>query len=491
MTPKDRTTPSDPEISDQLEIILNSAAFSNHSRPSAVLRFIVETTLARNKQRRHNSPITERDIAEALFPATDYAPGSNVARVHAVSMRQLLAEYNQTIGKDDPIIIAFPRSTTEKGKKRSSNYKPEFTYNPANETSAKYLSALYHIGRATPQDLEIAADHLGYILQDPTYFHFSANLTWIDVCAASSFFEYLIFRVSVTDAYNRLDTLLEMAPKDWRVQAVAGTLAMAHRDIPQAALHYAEAYAANPSEIRKYRWYQVFLLAVERTTEALELISANVTADPTNPLNHALLGLTFYGLRRFDEAHSAFEAAIWLNNLFPLAQLGMAMTEIAMNMPMRALHIHLPILETPVNGLRWFMYGLTFLCACSPPFEEAPAEFQDELLEEFNRRVAALKYWKEEYDPEIHCVFQKALTHTLKHDVGFVVEYAPWMEFQAAILQLCINNDEDAAVAALEAAWANSRPLIAWLHMMPIFDILRGHQGFLSLEQRRLEPAAT
>ena len=54
-----------------------------HYPGSAVLRFVVRRTL-------DCLPITEKDIAFALFPADNYAPGSVAVRVNASYMRKLL-----------------------------------------------------------------------------------------------------------------------------------------------------------------------------------------------------------------------------------------------------------------------------------------------------------------------------------------------------------------------------------------------------------------
>src|ERR1035438_10421885 len=92
--------------------------FSTRGQPATVLEFVVGKASG-------GPAVSAVDIEECLFNYRRYKVGTPVARVTANDMRNLVAEYNETLGKSDPVIISFPKQEL-KGNKRTANYRPVF-----------------------------------------------------------------------------------------------------------------------------------------------------------------------------------------------------------------------------------------------------------------------------------------------------------------------------------------------------------------------------
>ena len=128
--------PGDPQpLREQLERILNSAAFAGSQRASAFLRYIVEETL-----RSPGAPIKETIIGVDVFgkePAFD-PKVDPIVRIYAGRVRQRLERYYETEGQSDSIRIEIP--------KRS--YVPEFHSNLISTNKIHVLPV--RIGRVRP-----------------------------------------------------------------------------------------------------------------------------------------------------------------------------------------------------------------------------------------------------------------------------------------------------------------------------------------------------
>ncbi|MBI4907960.1 MAG: hypothetical protein HY820_30320 [Acidobacteria bacterium] len=100
------STISSDEITAQLDAVLNSRRFANSHRASALLRFVVEQSVAGKA-----SEIKESMIGVAVFDRSpDYDPGADpVVRVRAGRVRSLLEEYYLHEGRLDPIRIEVPK----------------------------------------------------------------------------------------------------------------------------------------------------------------------------------------------------------------------------------------------------------------------------------------------------------------------------------------------------------------------------------------------
>ncbi len=93
-------------IHGQLDRILNSALFAQSERLSRFLRYTVEETLQGRADRikEYVLALDVFDRPESFDPQTD-----PIVRVHAGRLRAKLQEYYETAGREDPILIEFPK----------------------------------------------------------------------------------------------------------------------------------------------------------------------------------------------------------------------------------------------------------------------------------------------------------------------------------------------------------------------------------------------
>jgi TolB-like protein/Tfp pilus assembly protein PilF len=104
------------DVRAQLQRILASPEFDNSPRLQAFLQFVVEESLAGRAKR-----IKAFSIGHAVFSSNeDFDPQTNsIVRVEAGRLRRRLAEYYQTQGGDDAVIIGIPKGA----------YEPKFSWN--------------------------------------------------------------------------------------------------------------------------------------------------------------------------------------------------------------------------------------------------------------------------------------------------------------------------------------------------------------------------
>lgn len=93
-------------VTEQLERMLASAVFRTAARSSALLRFLVQETLAGRADRLKDYTLGAEVLGrgDAFDPRTD-----PIARVEASRLRQRLELYYATDGASDPVVIALPK----------------------------------------------------------------------------------------------------------------------------------------------------------------------------------------------------------------------------------------------------------------------------------------------------------------------------------------------------------------------------------------------
>jgi hypothetical protein len=100
------TLPTPAEVRAELDRVLRHPLFHNSARLSALLRFVVETTLTGRSEELKESVVGVEVFEKDPSYSTRDDP---VVRVMSGRLRGKLAEYYQGDGRSDPIIIEFPR----------------------------------------------------------------------------------------------------------------------------------------------------------------------------------------------------------------------------------------------------------------------------------------------------------------------------------------------------------------------------------------------
>jgi hypothetical protein len=101
-------TIGDKDIGDALEHVVASAAFRSAPRLAAFLRFVVEMTLAGQRDRIKGYTIGVQALGrgESFDPQTD-----PIVRVEAGRLRRALARHYAGAGRNDPVMIDLPRGS--------------------------------------------------------------------------------------------------------------------------------------------------------------------------------------------------------------------------------------------------------------------------------------------------------------------------------------------------------------------------------------------
>jgi TolB-like protein len=99
-------SPSEDDVRRQLDRLLASAAFANAGRMSRFLKFVVEKTLAGERER-----LKEYVVGIEVFDrATSYDPRvDSIVRVEAARLRSKLAEYYAGEGRGDDVVLTLPK----------------------------------------------------------------------------------------------------------------------------------------------------------------------------------------------------------------------------------------------------------------------------------------------------------------------------------------------------------------------------------------------
>ncbi len=137
---------SEQEIREQLELILNDAAFSASSRLKKFFRFIVEETLAGNA-----GQLKAYTIATTVFDRNkDFDPLYDpVVRVETAKLRNRLMEYYFSASSPGNIRIEVPKG----------GYVPTFSRHDANQASASFTIDEFNAGYGLEHGSEHASGH--------------------------------------------------------------------------------------------------------------------------------------------------------------------------------------------------------------------------------------------------------------------------------------------------------------------------------------------
>jgi TolB-like protein/Flp pilus assembly protein TadD len=118
-----------------VERITASRTFARAGRAANLLRYVVERTAAGRQ-----ADIKEYTIAVELFRREDYNPKvDSTVRVEAGRLRELLAKYYETEGRDDPVRVEIPKGS----------YAPVFHQIPAPSPAPSNRARVFRVGVAS------------------------------------------------------------------------------------------------------------------------------------------------------------------------------------------------------------------------------------------------------------------------------------------------------------------------------------------------------
>jgi tetratricopeptide (TPR) repeat protein len=281
---------------------------------------------------------------------------------------------------------------------------------------------------------------------------------------------------------------LRLQPKLWRAHVVLGAVHCCRREWENAEKSFDAALQIAPNRTRDHAWYAGFLVAIGREKEALQVTRSRVEERPDDLSAQIALGLFLYVTRRFGEAEA------YLNEVagsFPaswLARIVQACVYLARDQEVEALvsveQAHTILVNQSDNPpLHDNVFpGLLNLCRW-----RGGTEGDKHVARETMKRAIGL---------------DRSAVHEVRHNAGEVPgDYEGWDpgEFDTHIpywtpLQLALGfmglGEAESAIQALTRAVSEGDPLTAWLHLLPLFDPLRGDPAFEALIKRMNFPSA-
>lgn len=297
------------QVESQLQRMLASEVLSPHARPAAILKFLVESAL-------EGKTVIERDIRRAVFPV-GYKRDSTIVRTTVITLRKLLRQYDDGIGRDDPVLIKLPeppKGKTPSGKNikrpRGESYKPLFTYNVRNPIGSNYALGEYFLHRGSVLELAKAAEHFDKVLKlDPV--HAGALLGQAEALCAFAMNENGDLREKLISTAGRLvNVALKWYPGFWRTHTAQAAIFYCNRQFDEAGKAFETASGIDRARTLNCGWYAYFLRATGKEEETLALAKSYLDEHIDDAMAHATYAVHLFRTKRLDEAERALMEAM-------------------------------------------------------------------------------------------------------------------------------------------------------------------------------------
>jgi len=444
--------PRAPEIRKQLARMLDSRTFRINPSRAKVLELVVTSVL-------EGKEITRRDLESVLFPKGHYDPGTSVGRSTASNLRETLTDYYKGDGAEDLVRIELPPGP---------GYKPTFSYHATSKAQLACSRGNALLTQMLPKE---AANHfLKAMGLEPDYMAPYLGLAEANLASpfCSEIFQWcwspLSLGVPQRNAAARLvevrallEACVRIGEDLWHVHAVTGAMYSYEHQWDKAELAFRTALKLSADDTQYYPWYLAFLAARGRLTEALEIMEGKVQQECHNPAVLVHYGFLLYAARQFSEAHRAFADAQGIvgRDYFP-AVVGLAC---------------LCAQSDDGLGARAFMRTLNRegrFPSCFPGLFILALVLKDQIVRSRDDRIKEAREKLEE----------------MKELYVFSAVYRPKLRpIQFALAHIGLGHTDEAVKALSEAA-DECDPMVMWLHILPIFDPLRGDEEFDALVKR-------
>jgi Tfp pilus assembly protein PilF len=426
------------EVEKQLERMLAGKRLKASPNRRMLLEYVVKKYL-------ENETISEDIIGYTLFPGYE-ADESDIVRVTANQLRKTLSLYYAAEGLDEFVRIELPPGP---------KYKPVFTYNPRLPAHQEYSRGLYMLSRnrlghaqrhftkavqLQPRYLEAYLGQVTASLLSPLFpigsgrTGFEAGPPARDDPDFSAWFPAIRTAVARALAIDR---------KSWRAHVIRGVMHAYQHHWEKAARAFDTALRISPDKTRDDPWYVAHLVTRGKLDEASAIVSAKVKDSPNDVVLLTQHGLLLYTTRNLHLAHAVFLGASSLDeNYWPVVAGQMLV----------GLELCLQEKETYVADLA---------------FDEA------QLRNEGDNPFPGLA---------ILCLARCGKVDQARRDLEFF-QRGDMEALQQALAYLGLG-EMDEAVKWLNEAFEENNPLVLWLHMCPILDPLRNHEGFKAITRR-------
>jgi tetratricopeptide (TPR) repeat protein len=417
--------PSRQEVEKQLTKMLQSDVFRAAYSVAALLKFIVEKALDGRK-------LNEIAVGIEVFRRSpDWTPAlDTIVRATMRNLRNRLTQYYKD--NADSVEINVPEGGT---------YEAFFSYNVRSDAHQYYNAGLQRLSRGLPLEAEKLFARRFYehplseaaIADARLLFAFLSN-TMMPIEEATPW--GLSLHLGLVNAGGWARSAIENNAETWQAHAALGAIFSFRRDWPRATLAFQRAAEIDPIGVRSNPWYLMYLLATGGSKQALKFAATTVEASFGD--DSALQTFTFclYLNRDFRSAERMWRFSADKRNFFWLVL--DALVRLANDEPEVALQSVL---------------------LCEPPQIAMP----------LIKGIATLCYGRSGKMTEARKRLAKAQERT--------------DDLTVALSHLGLGELPEAMIA-LQRACENRVPFTIFMHLLPIFDPIREHDGFQALIDR-------
>ncbi len=366
-------------------------------------------------------------------------------------LKKLVAAYYAADGIEDRLNLEFDR------------YIPIFSYNVRHPVEQHMRAADRYIG----SDPKVAFRHLCDIIGiEPSHAEAMAGMAEVEIWRI--FYGYDMGLPNFLEPWDiQVKKALEFDANCWRAHVVMGALHCFRHRWTDARSSFESALLSSPTQTRAHPWYAAFLMATGETKAALDLVKLRASEPSDSPWPQLTYAVFLYAGRYIAEASEVLRKAVVEENNRRFFDVMRYFTLFAgADFPTNDDRIHLGAMTEvrPETLEQWYPI-FSFVCFV---FELDPDYFEYELVKEGIKDLARMR-----------------LEHWTKATTGEEADHTgPYLSpFQLAIGYLAIG-EIDRAVELLEVDLNAGHPLLAWLHLWPIFDLLRDHPKFKILIER-------
>jgi|GEM_PF-6917140 len=269
--------PSPSEVMNHLENICSSEAFARSPQGKKVLRYLVDAGLRRGDSGSFKGMLIGIEVF-GLSPAHDPSRQS-IVRVTVATLRDRLAKYYETEGRDQPVRIRIP----------PRSYVPDIAYDADFAASALDATSAMYVANAkalmnrvlTPSGHHEALRYLGMALErQPEHPRLLSLMAMAHVARAA----YGVHaRTACEAARGYAVRARQQGRETWELPMVEAWLAMKlDFDWPKADRLFDRAIELNATEARHHTWHTTFLASQLRWQEFLSLVEEDVTGPAFN-----------------------------------------------------------------------------------------------------------------------------------------------------------------------------------------------------------------
>jgi tetratricopeptide (TPR) repeat protein len=361
MPPDDDPLPGAIEIKLQLDRILSGSEFATRPKSAEVFRFLVESAL-------QGQDLTEEDIRSSCFPSPPYDPDASHTRTAMHAVRTLLAEYYESHGSNDEIVIELPKkfSRTAPRKVKGKSYPVVSTYNPAREENMHIKLARSLMARGTSKSVMQALGKFETILKTRPN-HLAANVGKLECL--------LIQILGMPSPRSRKEVaeeaialaarLINENPADWNPYLLNAVLLLGFGRWDEALFFLGSAMKLNLEATTKSLWCPVASLLFGMPKSACNYACVIAKRRGSDFVAWTVYAFCLYFNRDFEPAAVIFKIVLQYDERIWAANIGLALVCLSWNNPEAALAFYRNAQEQ-IGEEKPFQPGLGILMTVRP-----------------------------------------------------------------------------------------------------------------------------